>query len=126
MFSRFKSIFALLLLVNLTVAVRFSFSIKDVTVGRTRDLTEDDLVLVLASNTGASNNSKSFFLGPIEADQSIRWTNLTQEIDVPADARNISLAFGISNTADATENNYTQLADSKSISSVLCHLLDPV
>ncbi|KAJ4409009.1 hypothetical protein N0V91_002823 [Didymella pomorum] len=57
----------LLFMVNLTLAVGFSFSIKDITVGRTRDLTEDDLVLVMASNTGASNYSNVFFLGPVEA-----------------------------------------------------------
>lgn len=69
----------LLFMVNLTLAVRFSFRIKDITVGRTRDLTEDDLVLVMASNTGASNYSNIFFLGPVEAGQSIKWTNSLKE-----------------------------------------------
>lgn len=110
---RSQSILSSLLLIHMTVAVRFSFSIKDITVGRTRDLKEDDLVLAIASNTGVGNYSNVFFLGPIEADQSIKWTNLTQEIDVPTDARNISVALGITNTADATEANITETADSK-------------
>jgi hypothetical protein len=38
----------------------------------------------------------------------------TQEIMIPADARTISLALGISNAANATENNYTQITDSSS------------
>lgn len=79
MSSRSQSILMLLFMVNLTLAVRFSFSIKDITVGRTRDLTEDDLVLVMASNTGASNYSNVFFLGPVEAGQSIKWTNSLKE-----------------------------------------------
>jgi hypothetical protein len=111
--SLFKQLFALLLLANLAFAVRFSFQIKEINVQVTRDFIEDDLVLAVASNTGSANLSSNWPLGSVESNDTITWNNLTQEVDVPATAANLSMAFGIANTPDNTEAKMTELVPSK-------------
>ena len=106
---------ALLLLVNITLAVRFSFSIQEVMVGTTRDISEDDLVLAIAFNTGSSSNNRTWSLGSVEANDTIKWNNLTQEIDVPASASNLSVAIGILNTPDEDEATITETSNRKQI-----------
>jgi hypothetical protein len=92
-----------LILSNFALAVRFKFGIEEVTVGTTRDNFEDDGLLVVASYTGSGNKSNDWELGSLEEGDSIKWTNLTQEIDVPSGASNLSVAIGVSNAKDADE-----------------------
>jgi hypothetical protein len=106
---------ALLLLVNITLAVRVSFSIQEIIVGTTRDISEDDLVLAIAFNTGSSSNNRTWSLGSVEENDIIKWNNLTQEIDVPASASNLSVAIGILNTPDEDEATITETSNRKQI-----------
>jgi hypothetical protein len=109
-----QQLLGFLVLSNLALAVRFQFGIEEVTVGTTRDNFEDDGLLVVASYTGSGNKSNDWELGSLEEGDSIKWTNLTQEIDVPSGASNLSVAIGVSNAKDADE----ELVSSKSAGSM--------
>ncbi|KAF1849197.1 uncharacterized protein K460DRAFT_428660 [Cucurbitaria berberidis CBS 394.84] len=92
-----------LLLVNMALAGRFSFSIQEIIVGVTRDFKEDDLVLAIAATTGSTPSNNTWSLGSVEANDIIKWNNLTHEIEVPVSASNLSVAIGIMNTPNGTE-----------------------
>jgi hypothetical protein len=92
-----------LALSNLAFATRFRFGVEEVNVGLTRDPLEDDALLVIASVTGSGNKTNNWELGSVGAGDSIKWNNLTQEIDVPRGAANLSMAFGIANAPDPDE-----------------------
>ncbi|KAF2128128.1 hypothetical protein P153DRAFT_358248 [Dothidotthia symphoricarpi CBS 119687] len=90
-----------LLLANLAFAGLFSFSIQEISVGETRGRGEDYLILAIASTTGSSTNNKTWPLTAVVQNQTIKWTNLTQEIQVlPASVSNLSVAIGIMNNPD--------------------------
>ncbi|KAF2822365.1 hypothetical protein CC86DRAFT_409976 [Ophiobolus disseminans] len=94
----------LLLLSSIAHASRFSFSISEITVQRTRDVAEDDLFLALASTAGSSTTNHTFPLVSVKEGSIIKWDNLTQEIDVPAAATNLSIAIGVLNNANDDED----------------------
>lgn len=73
----------------------------------TRDVQEDDVLLVVASFSGTTNNTNNWSLGSVKDGASIKWDNLTQEIDVPSQAANLSVAVGVSNTPDQDEQKNT-------------------
>lgn len=102
--SLLKSVLAFFLLIDVVFAGRYSFSIQDIIVRKARDDKEDDLFLALASTAGSSTIDKNFTLVAVEAGDTIKWTNLTQEVEVPAAAANLSVAFGLANIANPAEN----------------------
>lgn len=105
--SRMGYLLCLLYLTNLAIAVKYRFSIQEVRIASTRDIDEDDVLLVVASFSGTTNNTNNWSLGSVEDGASIKWDNLTQEIDVPSQAANLSVAIGISNTPDQDEQKNT-------------------
>jgi hypothetical protein len=98
LFSGVGLLLGILFLTNLTLAGRYRFGIQEIDVGLPRDLKEDDLLLVIASTSGSGNNSKTWSLGTAVENSTIKWTNLTQEIEVPAKAANLSVAIGVFNS----------------------------
>jgi len=105
-FTLQKVLLSLLLLANVAIAVRFSFTIQEVHVGVTRDLQEDDLLLVIASTAGSNTIKNSWLVGEVEADAIVAANDTvkyTQEIDVPDSASNLSVAIGGLNTDDEDE-----------------------
>ncbi|KAI4625142.1 uncharacterized protein J4E87_004988 [Alternaria ethzedia] len=105
-FTLQKALLSLLLLANVAIAVRFSFTIQEVHVGVTRDLQEDDLLLAIASTAGSNTIKNSWLVGEVEADAIVAANDTvkyTQEIDVPDAASNLSVAIGGLNTDDEDE-----------------------
>jgi hypothetical protein len=98
-----QQLLGLIVFSNLASAVRFKFGVEEVKVGLTRDNLEDDGLLVIASVTGSGDKSDHWELGSLENGDSINWSNLTQEIDVPSGASNLSMAIGVSNADGADE-----------------------
>lgn len=88
---------------NFVVARRFKFGVEEVNVNTTLDHDEDDLLLVIASTTGTGNISSKYFMGEVRDNDSIKGNNLTQEIDVPDKAANLSVAFSAFNAPDVNE-----------------------
>jgi len=105
-FTLQKVLLSLLLLANVAIAVRFSFTIQEVHVGVTRDLQEDDLLLAIASTAGSNTIKNSWLVGEVEADAIVAANDTvkyTQDIDVPDAASNLSVAIGGLNTDDEDE-----------------------
>jgi hypothetical protein len=100
---RTQELLGFLALCTLASATRFRFGIEEVNVGLTRDPLEDDALLAIASATGSANKTNNWELGSVGAGNSIKWNNLTQEIDVLSSAANVSMAFGITNAPDPDE-----------------------
>ncbi|RYN23433.1 hypothetical protein AA0112_g9341 [Alternaria arborescens] len=97
---------SLLLLANVAIAGRYSFIIKEVRVEEVRDVSEDDLLLAIASTTGNNTIKNSWLVGKVHAGGVVKpndTVKFTQEIDVPATASNLSVAIGGLNTDDANE-----------------------
>jgi hypothetical protein len=98
-----RQVLGFLLLSNFAVARKFKFGVEEVNVGTTRDYEEDDVLLVIASTAGSGNHSDKFSLGPVEKNASIKWNNITQELDVPSGASNLSVALSAFNADDPDE-----------------------
>lgn len=94
---------AFLLMANMTLAGRFRVSIQEIVVGTTRDFSEDDLLLAVAATTGFGTNNKTWLLGSAKGGDIIKWDNLTQDVEVPASASNLSVAIGVLNDPDGDE-----------------------
>jgi hypothetical protein len=95
--SSARLLVGLLFFVNLTLAAKFRFSIQEIHVNLTRDISTDDLLLAIASNNGSTSNSNSWSLGEAKKDASFKWSNLTQEVEVSPKAANLSVAIGLLN-----------------------------
>ena len=95
---------AFLLFANMALASRFRFSINEIVVGVTRDISEDDLFLAIATTTGFGTNNKTWTLGEAQKGNTFKWDNLTQEIEVPASASNLSIAIGVLNGKSGDEH----------------------
>jgi len=105
-FTLQKVLLSLLLLANVAIAVRFSFTIQEVDVVVTRDISEDDLLLAIASTAGGNTIKDSWPVGEVEADTIVPPNDTVkymQEIDVPESALNLSVAIGGFNTNDTDE-----------------------
>ena len=105
-FTLQKVLLSLLLLANVAIAVRFSFTIQEVDVVVTRDISEDDLLLAIASTAGGNTIKDSWPVGSVEADTIVPPNDTVkymQEIDVPESALNLSVAIGGFNTNDTDE-----------------------
>jgi hypothetical protein len=88
----------LLLFVNLALAAHFRFGIQEIHVNLTRALRTDELLLAIASNGGATTNSTTWPLGEAKVGATIPGgINLTQVVEVPAKATNLSVAIGLLN-----------------------------
>jgi hypothetical protein len=104
-FSGTQQLLRILLLVNVALASRFSFAIQEIDVRETLGLTEDTLVLALASTTGYGTLNKTWSLGVVKQNSTIKWNNLTQEVEVPASASNLSIALGVFNHPNRDDSN---------------------
>lgn len=105
-FTLQKVLLSLLLLANVAIAVRFSFTIQEVHVGVTRDVSEDDLLLAIASTADNTTTKNSWLVGEVHADDIIAANDTVkyvQEVDVPDSASNLSVAIGGLNTDDEDE-----------------------
>lgn len=102
---QFKRLLPLILLSTLVAAGKYKFSIQEVVVESTREGLggDDDLLLIISSLAGTSNNTNNWLMGSVEDGATVKQDNTTQEIDVPAQAANLSVAFGISNVPDEDE-----------------------
>jgi hypothetical protein len=100
---RAQKFFCLLILTNLAFAARFRFTIQEIDIGLTRDLNEDDVILAIASTTGFGTINNTWTLGSAKKNTTFKWSNLTQEFEVPANAVNLSVAIAASNSPDADE-----------------------
>jgi len=107
---------SLLLLANVAIAGRYSFTIQEVSIGVTRDWREEDLTLALVSTAGGSNivGNSTWLVGEVHKGQTIA-TNDTvkymQEFDITDTASNLSVAIGGFNIEDADEERAWKLVE---------------
>lgn len=88
-----------------TLAVKYSFSVKQIHAGVIREWYEDSLLLAIAGTTGSGNTSNTWPMGLISTNQTIdNRTDLVVEFDVSECASNLSVAFGL---LDAPDQNDT-------------------
>lgn len=92
-----------LTLANLVLSGQFRFDISEIFVNSTLDVSEDDLLLVVVSNVETTSTNKTWTLGSVEVNSTIKWTNLTHEFETPDSQTNMSVAFGVANAPDADE-----------------------
>lgn len=97
------------LLASLALASRFKFIVQSVDVGVTRDMQEDDLILAIGTKTNSGTTNSTWALGSVVEGDSIKWDNLTTEIEVPATGSNLSIGIGILN-AEATDDKVNATA----------------
>lgn len=102
-----QQVLGFLLLAKVTLAGQFSFAIQEIDVGEPRGSTEDNLVLALASTTSYGNLSKTYTIGPVEKNNTIKWNNLTLVIEVPTSASNLSIALGVFNNPNGNDDSVT-------------------
>ena len=92
-----------LTLANIVLGGQFRFDISEIFVNSTLDVSEDDLLLVVVSNVETTSTNKTWSLGSVEVNSTIKWTNLTHEFETPDSQTNMSVAFGVANAPDADE-----------------------
>ncbi|CAI6334895.1 unnamed protein product [Periconia digitata] len=96
-FSLQRLLFLTLLSTNWVTAGRFRFSVQEISTNTTRDISEDDLILGIATSTNSGSNNKTWTIGPAVEGSVFKWDNLTQEVEVPASGSNLSVAIGVMN-----------------------------
>lgn len=103
--SRQLHLLGILLLVNMVLAVRYKFSIQEINIGNVRGFEDDDLFLAIACTTGPTTSNNSWPIGLVKDNSTIKWDNLTQEVDVPSSASNLSVAYGAINGANQDDGS---------------------
>lgn len=101
------SFLSLLLPFNVVFASQFRFNIQEIYIDTPVDLAEDDLTLALVATTGSKNFTQSYIMGSFGGNETIKWENLTLNIDLPKESNNFSVAFGLFNNANQRELDTT-------------------
>jgi hypothetical protein len=98
-----QRLLGLFILINLTVAARFRFSIQEIDIGSVSCWKEDDVILAIASTTGFRTKNETWSLNSAEEYATIKRNNLLQEFEVPNNAANSSVAIAAANSPNADE-----------------------
>jgi hypothetical protein len=106
-FLKVQQLLQIFLLINVVFAGRFSFAIQEIDVGEPLGSRSDGdkLVLAMVSTTGYGVLNKTWSLGPVKRNSTIKRTDLIHEVEVPATASNLSIAIGVLNNPNDGDNS---------------------
>ena len=95
---------------SLALAGQFRFDIPEIYVNSTLDISEDDLLVAIVSTVETTILNKTWTLGSVNDNTTIKWSNITHEFETPDSHTNMSVALGVANAPDADEQGTTGTA----------------